>query len=170
MRVLLAVVLPEPLQSTLRSLQAQHQLPPWTPAIPLHITLVEPFDTTSTIEDLSERLKRIPGHPFSIRLDGLGRFDNKESVIFAHVVPSSALTALAQSARTSLGELVGPPSRPYVPHMTLADSTTRENVDEYFQRLQDESLNYAFPCDRFALLRKDAAARSWGVIAEFLLV
>ena len=58
----------------------------------------------------------------------------------------------------------------YVPHMTLADSTTRENVDEYFQRLQDESLNYAFPCDRFALLRKDAAARSWGIVAEFLLV
>jgi len=167
MRVLLAVVLPEPLQSTLRSFQAHHRLPPWTPAIPLHITLVEPFDTTDTIEELSERLKRVPGHPFSIRLDGLGRFDNKESVIFAHVVASEALTALAQAARTSLGELVGPPSRPYVPHMTLADSTTRENVDEYLRRLQGESLDYALTCDRFALLQKDAD--HWDVVAEFPL-
>lgn len=165
-----AIVLPNTTRVALEALQAKYALPPWPDAIPLHITLVSPFTTREAAGVLAKLWMPVAmaEQPFPVTLDGLGRFDNDESVFFARVVPNQELTVLSDAALAAVSHLRENRSRLFTPHVTLADVAPRGTVDEYFRRLQGENILHTFTCDRFALLEMDETTKAWHVVQEFI--
>src|ERR1043166_2536496 len=168
-RIATAVILPPEIAARLSELQQLHDLPPWEPAIPLHITLVSPFTMHETIDSLAARFSKVASDksPFPIILDGFGRFDNEESVIFARVMPNQTLTQLAEDSFAAVQDIRSSQTHPFNPHVTLAAAAPKEIIDEYMHRTAGEQIHEEFTCDRFALLRLDESARRWEVIREF---
>lgn len=164
-----AIVLPDTPRRALENLQARHHLPPWEPSIPLHITLVSPFTTHATTNELAARwLPVVTGRePFPVNIQGFGRFDNEHSVFFATVSPSGALLSLADDALGAVSGLRALRNRPFVPHITLAALASREAVDGYFRSTEADAPRLSFMCDRFALLELDERSRRWDVMQEF---
>jgi len=169
-RIAIALVLPESVAISLTKIQKEHSLPPWSPKIDLHITLVSPFTTHHTVDMIVGRMALIAKNrkSFHVILDGLGRFDNEESFIFAQVTPNEHLKRLADDAMAPLLDVRQHRSRPFVPHVTLAAAASRQTVDGYFKRLVGTAIHEEFTCDRFALLQLDETAKSWKVANEFI--
>jgi len=168
-RTAVAILIPEPIAGRLTELQHTYDLPPWEPRIPLHITLVTPFTTQETIEMLTKRIAPVVTHraPFVIELGDLSRFDNEESVIFSSVTSTDMLTTLADTVLATVLDLHLPRSRPFIPHVTIANKAPREIVNGYFERLANIHVNERFFCDRFALLHLDEQNQQWYVTQEF---
>lgn len=169
-RYFVAILPPKNITNRLYTLQDHYNLPPWEPSIGLHITLVSPFMTNQPTEDLISRLAPliINRPPFEIKLSGLGRFDNEQSVIFIPIQSSSPLTALSEDAQLVLKDLRQQHSHPFRPHLTLANQASRSIVDEYIQHLAGIDPQEHFWCNRFMLLLLDEEARRWNVIHEFI--
>lgn len=165
-----AIIPPSDIVDRLSALQHRYNLPPWEPSVKLHITLVPPLTTHQPADGLIARLAPliINRQPFEIELDGLGRFDNEQSVIFTIVKPNSPLTTLADNARKVLQNLHQPYARPFNPHLTLANQAPQQVIDEYFQRLAGIAPRERFWCDRFMLLLLDEELRRWNIIREFI--
>jgi 2'-5' RNA ligase len=162
-----AVIIPEPISGLLEALQKKYALKPWHSRIPLHITLVSPFETHATIDEIGEMLGSVkPRSAFTVRLNGFGRFDGESSVCYAAINPGSELRTLADDALESVLALRGKRSLSFVPHVTLADKDSREVVDGYMKRLGSETLDTSFTCDRFVLLKFDQTGNAWDIVRE----
>ncbi len=171
LRIAAAIVMPDSIEQTFWTLQQQHALKPWHNRIPFHVTLVSPFDVAEH-ETAAEQWQRVARgtRPFQITIKDIGTFTHEaenHGIIFASVVPSEALETLAHETFAAVENLRKPRSRPFVPHVTLADEDTLPVIAEYKKRLAAVPVHAEFVCDRFALLQFDEPNHAWNVVQEF---
>lgn len=105
--------------------------------------------------------------PFDIEIEGFGRFDNEDSIFYAHIKPSVHLTELADDILAAVSDLRGPRSRTFIPHATLATPTSLTVVNEYFRQTISDIPHLSFQCENFSLLLLDEQAHEWKVIHTF---
>jgi 2'-5' RNA ligase len=107
----------------------------WQDDEQLHLTLRFVGEVERPVaDDLADALARIRGQPFSIRITGVGRFEQRSSgALWADVEPKAPVAALAAKVErvcTTVG--LEPERRAYFPHITLArwkGRRTREVAD-----------------------------------------
>jgi 2'-5' RNA ligase len=107
----------------------------WQDDEQLHLTLRFIGEVDRPVaEDLANALGRIHAERFSIRVKGVGRFEQSNSgALWAGVEPKAQLAALAAKVeRVCLGVGLAPERRAFHPHLTLArwkGRRTREVAD-----------------------------------------
>ena len=163
-----AIMIPDPPAGELRRIQKDCNLPPWQPSFDLHITLIPPFNTRTSHEELLAALDRaVLRSPFSVRITGVDRFDNAESVIYARIWRTDMLRRLYDDLAVATTTFRGATRRDFIPHVTLANPASRQTVDGYMKCTAGKVGEYDFICDRFTLLRLDEQARVWKPVHEF---
>lgn len=142
----------------------------WVRPESLHITLKFIGEQTpEQVESIAERLRRVEGRAFDLRLRGYGFFPTVKAarVFWIGIHAGRQLTELAENVDVAAGE-VGVPreERPYSPHLTLARAGGRSGSPKW--RSGDG------PNATFAVLDKRLAAMGdldFGTMAagEFIL-
>src|ERR1044071_7021139 len=105
-------------------------------------------------DDLADELGRIRSAPFSIRINGVGRFEQRSSgALWAGVEPKEPLAALAAKVERVCQQVgLEPERRAFHPHITLArwkGRRTRE-IGDYLDRTRGLA-SEPFEIDRFIL-------------------
>ena len=138
-RLFVAIRPPEPIRDLL--IDAMDDSPDfrWQDEEQLHLTLRFVGDVERPVaNDLADALGRIRAQPFSIRIGGVGRFEQRSSgALWAGVEPKAPLVALAAKVeRVCLGVGLEPERRAYFPHITLARWKGRRSreVADFLQR------------------------------------
>ncbi len=127
----------------------------WQDDLQLHLTLRFVGEVDRPIaEDLVASLGRIRASPFSIRINGVGHFEQRNSgALWAGVEPKNPLAALAAKIERSCQQIgLEPERRAFHPHITLArwkGRRTRE-VADFLQRRCDLA-SQPFEIDAFTL-------------------
>ena len=92
-------------------------------------------------DDLADALSRIRAQVFSIRVDGVGRFEQRSSgALWAGVDPRPPVAALAAKVERVCQEVgLEPERRAFFPHITLARWKGRRSreVADYLERKRD---------------------------------
>jgi 2'-5' RNA ligase len=95
----------------------------WQAEEQLHLTLRFVGEVERPVaEDLADALGRIRGEPFQIRVNGVGRFEQRTSgTLWAAVEPKASVAALAAKVeRACVAVGLEPERRAFHPHITLA--------------------------------------------------
>ena len=95
----------------------------WQEDEQLHLTLRFVGEVERPVaEDLADALGRIHAEPFSIRVSGVGRFEQRNSgALWAGVEPRERVAALAAKVeRICIASGLEPERRAFHPHVTLA--------------------------------------------------
>lgn len=127
----------------------------WQDEEQLHLTLRFVGEVDRPIaEDLVHALARVRAEPFSIRVSGVGRFEQRNGgALWAGVEPKEAVAALAGKVERTCQEVgLEPEHRAFHPHITVArwkGRRTRE-VHDYLDRHRGLSAE-PFSVDEFAL-------------------
>ena len=122
-RLFVAVRPPEPVRDLLIDAMDDTADFRWQDDEQLHITLRFVGEVDRPLaEDLAAALGRIHAQPFTIRVSGVGRFEQRSSgVLWAGVEPKEPLAALAAKVeRVCLAVGLEPERRAFHPHITLA--------------------------------------------------
>ena len=134
-RLFVAIRPPEPIRDQL--IDAMDETPDfrWQDEEQLHITLRFVGEVDRPVaEDLAAALHRIHAEPFTLRVSGVGRFEQRNSgALWAGVEPKEPLAALAAKVERVCQEVgFEPERRAFHPHITLArwrGRRTREVAD-----------------------------------------
>lgn len=138
---------------------------------PVHVTLVPPFSSTKSTDEIKDILKGILPllSPFSSSVDGYGSFGNR--TIYLRVLPSKEWDNLSKTLTKGLkamGERVKIDNKPLTPHLTVAN---RDIPPEHFsfilQQLSSHSITAPFLVERVALFHREG--RLWRVIEDDIL-
>lgn len=108
----------------------------------LHLTLRFIGEVERPVaEDLADALSRILARTFSIRIDGVGRFEQRNSgALWAGIDPKAPVAALATKVERVCQEVgLEPERRAFFPHITLARWKGRRSreVADFLQRKRD---------------------------------
>lgn len=127
----------------------------WQEDEQLHITLRFVGEVDRPIaEDLASALSRVRAERFSIRVSGVGRFEQRSSgTLWACVEPKEPLAALAAKVeRACLAAGLQPEHRAFHPHITLARWKGRRSreVADFLDRTRGLS-SEPFEVERFIL-------------------
>jgi 2'-5' RNA ligase len=114
----------------------------WQDDEQLHLTLRFIGEVDRPVaEDLADALSRIRARAFSIRIDGVGRFEQRNSgALWAGVDPKAAVAALAAKVERVCQETgLEPERRTFFPHITLARWKGRRSreVADFLERRRD---------------------------------
>jgi len=107
----------------------------WQDDEQLHITLRFIGEVDRPVaDDLADALGRVHAAPFTIRINGVGRFEQRSSgALWAGVEPKEALAALSAKVERACQQVgLEPERRAFHPHITLArwkGRRTREVAD-----------------------------------------
>ena len=127
----------------------------WQDEEQLHLTLRFAGEVDRPVaNDLADALGRIRAEPFSLRIAGVGRFEQRNSgALWAGVEPKEPVAALAARVeRVCQSVGLEPERRAFHPHITLArwkGRRTRE-VESFIER-RGGIASPPFEVDRFAL-------------------
>ena len=127
----------------------------WQDEDQLHLTLRFVGEVERPVaNDLADALGKVRSEPFAIRLNGVGRFEQRSSgALWAGVEPKEPVTSLAAKVeRACLTAGLEPERRAYHPHITLArwkGRRTRE-VRSFLERRAGLA-SEPFAVDRFTL-------------------
>src|SRR5919107_359602 len=95
----------------------------WQDEEQLHLTLRFAGEVERPVaSDIADGLGRIRGEPFELRINGVGRFEQRNSgALWAGVEPRAAVASLAAKIeRTCQAAGLEPERRAFHPHITLA--------------------------------------------------
>ena len=147
----------------------------WQTDEQLHLTLrfVGEVDRPQA-DDLAEALGRIRAEPFRLRINGVGRFEQRSSgALWAGVEPKEPVAAVAAKVeRVCMAVGLEPERRAFHPHITLArwkGRRTRE-VQSFLERTRGLSSD-PFEVDRFILFesRLSRHGAHYEAVAEYAL-
>lgn len=147
----------------------------WQDEEQLHLTLrfVGEVDRPAG-DDLADALGRIRSERFSVRIKGVGRFEQRNSgALWAGVEPKAPLAALAakvERACQSVG--LDPERRAFHPHITLARWKGRRTRElESFLTRKRGLVSEPFAVDRFILFESHLSRHGahYEAIAEYAL-
>ena len=138
---------------------------------PPHVTLVPPFRQDESIENiLREKLTPFfqKYSPFTLELNGFGRFDNR--VIFIRPEKNPYLQKLEEELRHFLSAdfsfIERTPSRAYNPHITIASGDLRKKIfPSAWQEFEHKTFNDRWNVTSAHLLRHDG--KVWNPAIEF---
>lgn len=122
-RLFVAVRPPEPIRDLLIDAMDDSADFRWQDEEQLHLTLRFVGEVDRPIaEDIAAALGRIRSEPFSIRLSGVGRFEQRSSgALWAGIEPKAPVAALAAKVeRACQSAGLEPEPRAFHPHITLA--------------------------------------------------
>ena len=127
----------------------------WVGDEQLHLTLRFIGEVERPVaSDLAAVLGRVQAEPFELRINGIGRFDQKRGgAVWAGVEPKAPVASLAAKVeRACLSVGIEPERRTFHPHITLARWKGRSSraADSLVERLTGLSSD-PFPVDRFIL-------------------
>ena len=174
-RLFVAIRPPEPIIDLL--IDAMDDSPDfrWQHEEQLHLTLrfigeVErPF-----ADDLAGMLGRVRGEPFSIRVKGVGRFEQRNSgALWAGVEPKAPLASLASKVERACQSVgLEPERRAFHPHITLArwkGRRTRE-LASFLERRRD-LVSDPFEVARFTLFESHLSRHGahYDAVADYAL-
>lgn len=122
-RLFVAILPPEHIRDLL--IDAMDDSPDfrWQDDEQLHLTLRFVGEVDRPVaEDLANSLARIRADPFSIRVSGVGRFEQRNGgALWAAVEPKEPVTALASKIERACQQVgLEPEHRAFHPHITLA--------------------------------------------------
>jgi RNA 2',3'-cyclic 3'-phosphodiesterase len=154
-RLFIAIRPPEEIRDLL--IDAMDESPDfrWQHDEQLHLTLRFVGEVERPLaNDLADALGRVRAAPFEARINGVGRFEQRNSgALWAGVEPKPPLAALAAKVeRVCLAAGLEPERRAFFPHITLArwkGRRTRE-VQDFLERRRGLSSD-RFPVDKFIL-------------------
>ena len=138
-RLFVAIRPPEPIRDLLVDAMDDSADFRWQTDEQLHLTLRFVGEVERPIaNDLADALGRIRGDPFALRINGVGRFEQRNSgALWAGVEPKPPVAALAAKIeRVCQSVGLAPERRAFHPHITLArwkGRRTRE-VQAYLER------------------------------------
>ncbi len=124
MRLFVALDPPEEARREVRKICRDVPGARWTPPHQLHLTLrfIGEADPAQ-FSRVREALAAVCGEPFSLRLQGAGRFPPRGAprILWVGVDPEEPVRGLAEGIERALaGAGLEPESRPFSPHLTLA--------------------------------------------------
>jgi 2'-5' RNA ligase len=122
-RLFLAIRPPEPIRDRLLDLMSEAEGLRWQDAEQLHCTLRFVGEVDGDVaEDLASALTAVRFEPFAVRVEGVGRFEQRRGgALWAGVAPREPLAALAAKIdRAYVAVGLEPERRAYHPHITLA--------------------------------------------------
>jgi 2'-5' RNA ligase len=138
-RLFVAIRPPEPIRDLL--IDAMDDSPDfrWQDDEQLHLTLRFVGEVERPVaDDLADALGRIHAQPFSVRIAGVGRFEQRNSgALWAGIEPKAPLTALAAKIERVCQQTgLEPERRAFFPHITLARWKGRRSreVADFLQR------------------------------------
>jgi 2'-5' RNA ligase len=138
-RLFVAIRPPEPIRDLL--IDAMDDSPDfrWQGDEQLHLTLRFVGEVERPVaDDLADALGRIHAQPFSVRIAGVGRFEQRNSgALWAGIEPKAPLTALAAKIERVCQQTgLEPERRAFFPHITLARWKGRRSreVADFLQR------------------------------------
>ncbi|MGH6784382.1 MAG: RNA 2',3'-cyclic phosphodiesterase [Sphingomicrobium sp.] len=136
-RLFVAIRPPEEVRDQLIDIMDDGVAVRWQSDEQLHLTLRFIGEVERPVgEDIAVELERIRFDPFALRLDSVGRFDQRRGgALWAGVTPREELKALAQKVERACQSADLPPERrAYHPHITLARwSKAAPNLDPFVQ-------------------------------------
>jgi len=127
----------------------------WQDEEQLHLTLRFIGEVDRPVaDDLAASLSRVQAEPFSIRISGVGRFEQRNAgALWAGVEPKEPVAALAAKIERVCQQVgLEPERRAFHPHITLArwkGRRTRE-IGDFLQRKAGLA-SATFEVDRFTL-------------------
>lgn len=124
LRLFVALDLPDAIKDDLEGLALNLPDARWMAREQMHLTLrfIGEVDG-GTFRDIEEALAAVPGHPFELRLQGLGHFPprGEPRVLWVGVEKSAELKGFKRRIDATLREVGLPPDpRKFSPHVTLA--------------------------------------------------
>ena len=137
-RLFVAIRPPEEVRDLLIDVMDDGVAVRWQSDEQLHLTLRFIGEVERPVaEDVAAELERIRFEPFVLRLNGVGRFDQRRGgALWAGIEPRDELKALVQKVERAC-QAAGLPAerRAYHPHITLARwSKAAPNLDPFIQR------------------------------------
>jgi 2'-5' RNA ligase len=154
-RLFVAIRPPEPVRDLLIDAMGDSADFRWQHDEQLHLTLRFIGEVERPLaNDLADALSRVRARPFDIRINGVGRFDQRNSgALWAGVEPKEPLSALgAKVERVCQSVGLEPERRAFHPHITLArwkGRRTRE-VHDFLERRRG-LVSEPFAVDAFIL-------------------
>lgn len=154
-RLFVAIRPPEPIRDLLIDTMDDTPDFRWQDEEQLHITLRFVGEVDRPVaDDLAEALGRIRSGRFQVRINGVGRFEQRRAgALWARVEPKELLAALAAKIeRVCLSVGLEPERRAFHPHITLARWKGRRarEVESFLQR-KSGLVSDPFAVDRFIL-------------------
>jgi 2'-5' RNA ligase len=154
-RYFIALSIPKPLQEKLFQLSSGIEGAKWNREKDYHITLryldiLEP----NQIDPIAERLASIRKSPFGVEVSGFDVFDNpKQKILWAKILSTRKLTSLVGDVNEKLHSLgFEMPSKPYVPHITMARAKQLKVVQSYIAK-NSKRLQYSWQAEEFLFLK-----------------
>ena len=147
----------------------------WQDDEQLHLTLRFVGEVDRPVaQDVADALARVHSAPFELRINGVGRFEQRSSgALWAGVEPKAPVAALAAKVeRVCLAVGLEPERRAFFPHITLARWKGRRahEVADFIQR-QAALKSDPFEVDRFILFESQLSRHGahYEAVAEFTL-
>ncbi|HWI88527.1 MAG TPA: RNA 2',3'-cyclic phosphodiesterase [Sphingomicrobium sp.] len=154
-RLFVAILPPEHIRDLL--IDAMDDSPDfrWQDDEQLHLTLRFVGEVDRPVaEDLANSLARIRADPFSIRVSGVGRFEQRNGgALWAAVEPKEPVTALASKIERACQQVgLEPEHRAFHPHITLARWKGRRSreIADFLDRKRSLA-SESFEVDAFTL-------------------
>ena len=118
--------------------------------VPGHVTVVFPFDSNSSFNELSALISSQLQYvePFEIELDSIADFYPRSPIIYWQVKPSEELQKLYRNLHAVLDLPI--PFREYIPHITVAREISSHRV-----MLVKERIVPHLPQEKFSVLSLD---------------
>jgi 2'-5' RNA ligase len=147
----------------------------WVGDAQLHLTLRFVGEVERPVaNDLAAALGKLHFEPFELRINGVGRFDQRNGgALWAGVEPKAPVAALAAKVERICQEVgLEPERRAFHPHITLARWKGRSSraADAFVERARGLS-SPAFAVDRFILFESRLSRHGphYEAVAEYVL-
>lgn len=137
--------------------------------LPPHITLRAEVDTDEAgLNLVADKLNDITSSAklFNIAIEKVGTFKPINNVIYLKVTADEALYDLNKALH--IDDFGGPAEYQYVPHITLAQGITGDELDDIYGQLRMSKINFEESIDRIHLLYQ-LENGSWTVFETYRL-
>lgn len=132
-----------------------------------HITIKERTEIQeeqlATIVDYLQKIAD-ETRPFSIKVDGVRSFAPTNNVLYLKIQQSLELTELQQKLHD--GPLNQPPKYVFLPHVTIGQELTDDELADVLERLRMENIHFEEVVHRMALMY-ELENGSWNVYETF---
>lgn len=136
--------------------------------IPPHITLKNPFELKErNLDDIIQHLNEVASDttPFQVEFHKVSTFHPTNNVVYLAIRDEEPLVRLHE--RCNQGVLYDEETYKYVPHLTIAQKMSNDELNDVYGSLRMNEINMSAEIDRFHLLYQ-MENDMWTVYQTFL--
>lgn len=169
MKLLVAILVPQPAAGQITALQAKYGPSRWHIRIDPHITLIPPAEPIVGEEEAVNAFERLAlgMEAFKVRCAGFGHFGTQ--TIYSRVESTQELTELWHTISEGTVSCIlaeGKHNPHYTPHVTIANRLLAEEFDLVWPALQRQDFEYEFICREVGLFKLDSGDNQWQQISS----